>query len=143
MVFISCLFLLQEMKICEAIINMFHLIPAASVKMIEPLTGHAMKGEKALLIGTNTALRLYSSFIQRATGVTLRLRDEMQQIEITDKKAVCSLGKVKKQQQKQTMENYLFFFASYHESCVWMGLRSNQAFGRLSEFAHSDNTLSL
>ena len=43
--------LLQELKICEAIINMFHLIPAASVKMIEPLTALTLKGEKALLIG--------------------------------------------------------------------------------------------
>ena len=30
---------------------MFHLIPAASVKMIEPLTSLTLKGEKALLIG--------------------------------------------------------------------------------------------
>lgn len=41
----------QELKICEAIINMFHLIPAASDKMIEPLTALTLKGEKALLIG--------------------------------------------------------------------------------------------
>ncbi|CAH1788418.1 unnamed protein product [Owenia fusiformis] len=40
----------NEMKTCAAIINIFHLIPAASQKMLEPLTTLSLKGEKALLI---------------------------------------------------------------------------------------------
>ena len=35
---------------CAAIINMFHLTPAATQKMIEPLTTLTLKGEKALHI---------------------------------------------------------------------------------------------
>ena len=39
-----------ELKTCAAIINIFHLIPAASTKMIEPLLALTLKGEKDLLI---------------------------------------------------------------------------------------------
>ena len=35
---------------CAAIIDMFHVIPAASHKMLEPLTSLTLKGEKDLLI---------------------------------------------------------------------------------------------
>ena len=38
------------MKICAAIIDIFHLIPAASQKMLEPLTVTVLKGEKDLYI---------------------------------------------------------------------------------------------
>jgi len=41
---------LQELKICAAIIDIFHLIPAASQKMLEPLTVTVLKGEKDLYI---------------------------------------------------------------------------------------------
>ena len=44
------LFFLQELKICAAIINIFHLIPAASKKMIEPLIKETLQGEKNLLL---------------------------------------------------------------------------------------------
>ncbi|XP_052799623.1 transformation/transcription domain-associated protein-like isoform X2 [Mya arenaria] len=40
----------QELKICAAIINIFHLIPAASKKMIEPLVKVTLHGEKNLLM---------------------------------------------------------------------------------------------
>ncbi|KAI0213609.1 Transformation/transcription domain-associated protein [Lamellibrachia satsuma] len=39
-----------ELKTCAAIINVFHLIPAASQKMIEPLTALVLKGERELLV---------------------------------------------------------------------------------------------
>jgi len=38
------------LKICAAIIDIFHLIPAASQKMLEPLTVTVLKGEKDLYI---------------------------------------------------------------------------------------------
>ena len=44
------LILLQELKTCAAIINIFHLIPAASKKMIEPLLKETLVGEKNLLL---------------------------------------------------------------------------------------------
>ena len=40
----------NELKTCAAIVNIFHLIPAASPKMLEPLTSLTLKGEKDLLI---------------------------------------------------------------------------------------------
>ncbi|XP_074658755.1 transformation/transcription domain-associated protein-like [Tubulanus polymorphus] len=39
-----------DLKICAAIINIFHLVPAASPKMIDPLVSQVLKGEKSLLI---------------------------------------------------------------------------------------------
>ena len=45
------------MKTCAAIINIFHLIPAASVKMIEPLTTLTLKGEKDLLMEAGSPFR--------------------------------------------------------------------------------------
>ena len=44
-----------ELKTCAAIINIFHLIPAASTKMIEPLLALTLKGEKDLLIEVSDA----------------------------------------------------------------------------------------
>lgn len=41
---------IQEVQLCAAIINMFHLIPAASKNLIEPLTNLVLIGEKALLM---------------------------------------------------------------------------------------------
>ena len=40
----------QELKICASIINMFYLIPAASSKLIEPLINLVLKVEKSLLM---------------------------------------------------------------------------------------------
>ncbi|XP_041366452.1 transformation/transcription domain-associated protein-like [Gigantopelta aegis] len=40
----------QDMKTCAAIVNIFHLIPAASKNMIDPLTTLVLRGEKQLLI---------------------------------------------------------------------------------------------
>ena len=39
-----------EIKTCAAIINIFHLIPAATTKVIEPLTSATLKGEKSLYL---------------------------------------------------------------------------------------------
>lgn len=42
--------ILQEMKICSAIINLFHLIPAAPQTLVKPLLEVVMKTERAMLI---------------------------------------------------------------------------------------------
>lgn len=42
--------LMQEMKICSAIINLFHLIPAAPQTLVKPLLEVVMKTERAMLI---------------------------------------------------------------------------------------------
>ena len=47
----------QELRTCAAIINVFHLIPAASQKMIEPLTSLMLKGERELLIEVGVGSR--------------------------------------------------------------------------------------
>ena len=39
-----------ELKLCAAIIDIFPLIPAASKKLIKPLTEEVLNGEKALLM---------------------------------------------------------------------------------------------
>lgn len=39
-----------DMKTCAAIMNIFHLIPAATSKLIEPLTSAVLRGEKSLYI---------------------------------------------------------------------------------------------
>lgn len=44
------LFSVQEMKICSAIINLFHLIPAAPQTLVKPLLEVVMKTERAMLI---------------------------------------------------------------------------------------------
>ena len=57
----------QELRTCAAIINVFHLIPAASQKMIEPLTSLMLKGERELLIevGVRSRRRLFRSSLAR------------------------------------------------------------------------------
>ena len=40
----------MDIKTCAAIINIYHLIPAATSKIIEPLTTATLKGEKSLYI---------------------------------------------------------------------------------------------
>jgi len=40
----------MDIKTCAAIINIYHLIPAATSKMIEPLTSITLEGEKSLCI---------------------------------------------------------------------------------------------
>lgn len=55
--FSSIFFLLlsvQEMKICSAIINLFHLIPAAPQTLVKPLLEVVMKTERAMLIEVYT-----------------------------------------------------------------------------------------
>ncbi|KAL3832377.1 hypothetical protein ACJMK2_024027 [Sinanodonta woodiana] len=47
----------QELKICAAIINIFHLIPASSQKMIDPLVKLTLQGEKALLMEAGSPFR--------------------------------------------------------------------------------------
>lgn len=44
---------LQELKICAAIIDIFHLIPSASQKFMDPLMTFVLKGEKDLFIEVN------------------------------------------------------------------------------------------
>lgn len=40
----------MDIKTCAAIINIYHLIPAATSKIIEPLTSTTLRGEKSLYI---------------------------------------------------------------------------------------------
>ncbi|KAK7109588.1 transformation/transcription domain-associated protein-like isoform X2 [Littorina saxatilis] len=46
-----------EMQTCAAILDLFHLVPTASSKMIEPLVSLVLQGEKALLIEKGSPLR--------------------------------------------------------------------------------------
>ncbi|KAH9524764.1 hypothetical protein Btru_027783 [Bulinus truncatus] len=46
-----------EVQLCAAIINMFHLIPAASKNLIEPLTSLSLVGERALLMEASSPFR--------------------------------------------------------------------------------------
>ncbi|XP_077979126.1 transformation/transcription domain-associated protein-like [Glandiceps talaboti] len=47
----------QELKICSAIINIFHAIPAASQKMIEPLVQLTLKAERDLFLESGSPFR--------------------------------------------------------------------------------------
>lgn len=47
---------LQEMRICSAIINLFHLIPAAPQTLVKPLLEVVMKTERAMLIEVQSNL---------------------------------------------------------------------------------------
>ncbi|KAJ8314001.1 hypothetical protein KUTeg_008562 [Tegillarca granosa] len=47
----------QELKTCAAIINIFHMIPAASNKLIEPLVVVTLSGEKALFMEAGSPFR--------------------------------------------------------------------------------------
>lgn len=44
------------MKICSAIINLFHLIPAAPQTLVKPLLEVVMKTERAMLIEVGNQL---------------------------------------------------------------------------------------
>lgn len=46
------------MKICSAIINLFHLIPAAPQTLVKPLLEVVMKTERAMLIEVMVKLRI-------------------------------------------------------------------------------------
>lgn len=48
------------MKICSAIINLFHLIPAAPQTLVKPLLEVVMKTERAMLIEVGHLTRLFS-----------------------------------------------------------------------------------
>ena len=45
------------MKTCAALIDIYHLIPAASQKMLEPLTTLTLKGEKDLHMEAGSPFR--------------------------------------------------------------------------------------
>ncbi|OBS60631.1 hypothetical protein A6R68_08259, partial [Neotoma lepida] len=47
----------NEMKICSAIINLFHLIPAAPQTLVKPLLEVVMKTERAMLIEAGSPFR--------------------------------------------------------------------------------------
>lgn len=47
----------DEIKICSAIMNMFHLVPAASSKLIEPLITLTVKTERALVLEIGSPFR--------------------------------------------------------------------------------------
>ncbi|GFN80649.1 transformation/transcription domain-associated protein [Plakobranchus ocellatus] len=47
----------KEVQLCAAIINIFHLIPAASKNLIEPLTALVLVGERALLMEASSPFR--------------------------------------------------------------------------------------
>ena len=47
----------EEITICSAIMNMFHLVPAASSKLIEPLIGLTVKTERALVLEIGSPFR--------------------------------------------------------------------------------------
>lgn len=48
------------MKICSAIINLFHLIPAAPQTLVKPLLEVVMKTERAMLIEVMVKYRINS-----------------------------------------------------------------------------------
>lgn len=48
------------MKICSAIINLFHLIPAAPQTLVKPLLEVVMKTERAMLIEVMVKFRINS-----------------------------------------------------------------------------------
>ena len=47
----------EEMKICSAIMNMFHLVPAASSKLIDPLITLTVKTERGLVLEIGSPFR--------------------------------------------------------------------------------------
>ncbi len=52
--------ILQEIKICAAIMNMFQLLPAASSKLIEPLVQLTVNTERALILEVSKLCILWS-----------------------------------------------------------------------------------
>lgn len=47
----------EEIKICSALMNMFHLVPAASAKLIEPLITLTVKTERGLVLEIGSPFR--------------------------------------------------------------------------------------
>ena len=47
------------MQTCAAILNIFHLLPAASSKLIEPLVNLVLLGERTLLVEVRDFLSLF------------------------------------------------------------------------------------
>lgn len=47
----------EEIKICSALMNMFHLVPAASSKLIEPLITLTVKTERGLVLEIGSPFR--------------------------------------------------------------------------------------
>ena len=56
----------SELRTCAAIINIFHLIPAASTKMIEPLLTLTLKGERDLCIEVSDVISSSLSCLSRS-----------------------------------------------------------------------------
>lgn len=50
------------MKICSAIINLFHLIPAAPQTLVKPLLEVVMKTERAMLIEVKVEVNIADIF---------------------------------------------------------------------------------
>lgn len=50
------------MKICSAIINLFHLIPAAPQTLVKPLLEVVMKTERAMLIEVKVEVNITGIF---------------------------------------------------------------------------------
>lgn len=50
------------MKICSAIINLFHLIPAAPQTLVKPLLEVVMKTERAMLIEVKVEINIADIF---------------------------------------------------------------------------------
>jgi transformation/transcription domain-associated protein len=48
---------LQEVKICSAILDTFHLVPSASLKLLEPLVSLALSGERVLMLEIGSPFR--------------------------------------------------------------------------------------
>ncbi|KAG8178737.1 hypothetical protein JTE90_027055 [Oedothorax gibbosus] len=64
----------QEVKICTGIINIFHQIPAASTKFIEPLLSIVLATEKNLMMEAGSPYREpLVKFLQRYPGQTVEL----------------------------------------------------------------------
>lgn len=55
-----------DMKTCAAIMNIFHLIPAATSKLVEPLTNAVLSGEKSLCIEVGPPL-LHHAIVSDST----------------------------------------------------------------------------
>ncbi|XP_065923524.1 transformation/transcription domain-associated protein isoform X7 [Magallana gigas] len=62
----------KELKTCAAIINIFHMIPAASSKLIEPLILVTLSGEKSLFLEAGSPFRdPLVKFLSRYPDVTV------------------------------------------------------------------------
>ncbi|OXB82719.1 UNVERIFIED_CONTAM: hypothetical protein H355_000417 [Colinus virginianus] len=59
----------NEMKICSAIINLFHLIPAAPQTLVKPLLEVVMKTERAMLIEVKVEINIADIFALQIKAV--------------------------------------------------------------------------